>query len=76
LELSAKSQVSAQIYLACTCAWRVYLRPPQLVQQLSADSGRVTCVPISPEPIFRVRVKKGPENRISLVSGYCGGTRG
>jgi hypothetical protein len=52
------------LYIACTRA--------RLCWVLAAlPGGRAVAAgfPIPPKPIFRVRVKKGPENRISLVGG-------
>ena len=46
-----------------------YLVADELAGDIRSAVGAVTCVLVPPEPIFRERVKKGPENRISLVSG-------
>jgi len=38
-------------------------------QMTGSPDPYMTRAPIPPEPILRERVKKGPENRIYLVSG-------
>ena len=71
LEHAGKSQVSAQMYLACTGACTsLRLRLPAVPGRIPEVAASLQPgVPNPPEPIFRERVKKGPENRISLVSG-------
>ena len=71
LEHAGKSQVSAQMYLACTGACTsLRLRLPAVPGRIPEVAASLQPgVPNPPEPIFRERMKKGPENRISLVSG-------
>jgi len=50
------------LYMACTCAGLCWVLA-------ALPGGRRDRFPYPSEPISGVRVKKGPENRISLVSG-------